>query len=207
MPGPVADCARTNTAVGRYTCPEYALECATMNDTRPSPKLGRDVFVAPTAYVGGDVLLGDQVTIMHYAVVRGDIAQIRIGNRVNIQDGAIMHTPHGSALEVGDDVGIAHRAVVHCAQIGSRTLVGIGSILLDECRIGSRCIIAAGSVLPPGTVVPDDTVIMGIPGKPTRRTTDEDLAIIDHVVRSYVDLGRRHAAGGFPNIASPPPKR
>jgi len=166
-----------------------------------SPRLGRDVFIASTAYVGGDVELGDQVAVMHHVVIRGDIAPIRIGNRVNIQDGSVVHTPHGKALEIGDDVGIGHRAVVHCAAIGGRSLIGIGSILLDECHIGSRCLIAAGSVLPPGSVVPDDTVVMGIPGKPIRRTTKEDLTVIDHVVRSYIDLGRKHAAGGFPNIA------
>lgn len=172
-----------------------------MDDRHVPPRLGRDVFIASTAYVGGDVHLGDEVTVMHHVVIRGDIAPIRIGNRVNVQDGSILHTPHGEALEIGDDVAIGHRAVVHCAAIGARSLIGIGSILLDECHIGSRCIIAAGSVLPPGSVVPDDTVIMGIPGKPIRRTTKEDMAVIDHVVCSYIDLGRRHAVGGFPNIA------
>ena len=172
-----------------------------MDESHILPRLGRDVFLASTAYVGGDVELGDEVTVMHHVVIRGDIAPIRIGNRVNVQDGSVVHTSQDTALEIGDDVSIAHRAVVHCAAIGARTLVGIGSILLDECHIGSRCIIAAGSVLPPGSVVPDDTVIMGIPGKPIRRTTKEDLAVIDHVVSSYIDLGRKHAAGGFPNIA------
>ncbi len=171
------------------------------------PRLGKDVFVAPTAYVGGDVVLGDEVTVMHHVVIRGDIAPIRIGHRVNVQDGTILHTPHGKALEIGDDVGIGHRAVVHCARIGPRTLVGIGSILLDECRIGSRCIVAAGSVLPPGTVVPDDTVVMGVPAKPVRKVTQDDLAAIDHVVSSYLKLGRQHAAGWFQNIACSVPKR
>lgn len=178
-----------------------------MNDPPVAPRLGRDVFVASTAYVGGDVVLGDEVTVMHHVVIRGDIAPIRVGHRVNIQDGTILHTPHGKALNIDDDVGIGHRAVVHCSRIGSQTLVGIGSILLDECEIGSRCIIAAGSVLPPGTVVPDDTVVMGVPGKPVRKVTRADREAIDHVVNSYIQLGRQHAAGRFPNIASFGPKR
>lgn len=178
-----------------------------MNEPSATPRLGRDVFVASTAYVGGDVVLGDEVTVMHHVVIRGDIAPIRIGRRVNVQDGTILHTPYGKVLTIEDDVGIGHRAVVHCSRIGSRTLVGIGSILLDDCEIGSRCIIAAGSVLPPRTVVPDDTVIMGVPGRPVRKVTPADLEAIDHVVSSYVLLGRQHAAGEFPNIARLRPNR
>lgn len=165
------------------------------------PRLGRAVFVAPTAYVGGDVVLGDNVTVMHHVAVRGDIAPIRLGARVNLQDGAVLHTPFGVPLDIADDVGVGHRAVVHCRRIGPRTLVGTGSILLDDCEIGSRCVIAAGTVLPPGTSIPDGSVVMGVPGVVVRRVTDRDLALIDHVVQSYVELGRLHASGAFPNIA------
>lgn len=164
------------------------------------PALGKNVYIAPSAYVAGDVVLGDHVTIMHHVMIRGDIAAIRIGHRVNIQDGSVVHTPHGVPLEIGDDVGVGHRAVVHCSRVGSRTLVGIGAILLDGCEIGRRCIIAAGTLLPPGKVIPDDSVVMGVPGRIVRTTSEEDLEIIDHVVRSYVELGARHAAGEFPNI-------
>ena len=165
------------------------------------PIVGTDVYIAPTAYVGGDVHLGDQTTIMHHVVVRGDMAPIRIGARVNIQDGTVVHTPAGVPLEMADDVGVGHRAVVHCRRVGTRTLIGIGAIVLDDCEIGCRCIIAAGTVLTPGTVVPDNRVVMGVPGKIVRQTSDRDLEIIDHVIESYVSLGREHAEGGFPNIA------
>jgi len=164
------------------------------------PKLGRDVYLAPTAYVGGDLVLGDNCTVMHHVTVRADIAPIRIGNRVNLQDGTVVHTPSGTPLDIADDVGVGHRAVVHCRRIGSRTLVGIGAILLDDCDIGSRCVIAAGTVLVPRTVIPDGSVVMGIPGAVVRSVTERDLAMIDHVVTSYVELGRRHASGAFPNI-------
>lgn len=174
-----------------------------MNDPRTihHARLGREVYIAPTAYVGGDVTLGDHVTIMHHVMIRGDIAAITIGARSNIQDGSIVHTPYGIPLDIAEDVGVGHRAIVHCRRVGARTLIGMGSILLDNCDIGSLCIIAAGSVLPPGTVVPDRSVVMGVPGRVVRQTTDADLKAIDHVVHSYLRLGREHAAGMYPNAA------
>lgn len=170
-------------------------------NTHGGPVLGDQVYIAPTAYVGGDVIIGDGTTIMHHVVIRADIAPIRIGSRVNIQDGTVVHTPHGVALDIADDVGVGHRAVIHCRRIGTRTLIGIGAIVLDDCDIGSRCIIAAGTVLTPGTTIPDGKVVMGVPGKVVRDVQDRDLRVIDHVVESYVVLGRRHNAGHFPNIA------
>ena len=166
------------------------------------PIVGREVYISPTSYVGGDVVIGDRSTIMHYVMIRGDIAPIRIGERVNIQDGAIVHTPYGTPLDIADDVGVGHRAIVHCRSIASRSLIGMGSILLDDCEIGSRCIIAAGSVLSPRTIVPDGSVVMGVPGKVVREVSDRDLQAIDHVILSYLELGRMHASDRFPNIAS-----
>jgi carbonic anhydrase/acetyltransferase-like protein (isoleucine patch superfamily) len=165
------------------------------------PIVGRDVYISPTSYVGGDVVIGDRSTIMHHVMIRGDIAPIRIGERVNIQDGSIVHTPHGTPLDIAADVGVGHRAIVHCRSIASRTLIGMGCILLDDCEIGSRCIIAAGSVLSPRTIVPDGSVVMGAPGKIVREISDRDLQAIDHVIRSYLELGRLHASGRYPNIA------
>ncbi len=164
------------------------------------PTLGRNVYLAPTAYVAGDVAIGDESTVMHHVTIRGDIAPIRIGARVNIQDGAVVHTRHGVPLDIEDDVGVGHRAVVHCRRVGSRSLIGIGAIVLDDCDVGSRCIVAAGALLPPNTVVPDGSVIMGVPGRVVRDVTAADLATIDHVVSSYIRLGRLHAAGRYPNI-------
>ena len=146
-------------------------------------------------------MIGDQSTVMHHVMIRGDIAPIRIGARVNVQDGSILHTPRGVPLDIADDVGIGHRAIVHCRRIGPRTLIGMGSILLDDCEIGECCVIAAGTVLSPKTIVPDGSVVMGIPGKIVRDVSDRDLQIIDHVVQSYLQLGRLHAQGCFPNIA------
>ena len=169
------------------------------------PVLGRDVYVAPTSYVGGNLFIGDESTVMHFAVIRADIAPIRIGARVNVQDGAVLHTLHDIPLEIGDDVGIGHCAVVHCRRVGPHSLIGIGAIVLDDCEIGSDCIIAAGSVLPPNTHVPDGKVVMGVPGRIVRDVTGRDLSTIDEVVESYRTLGREHTLGRFPNIAPPQP--
>ena len=172
-----------------------------MSDESPRPRLGTDVYIAPTAYVAGDVVLGDQCTVMHHVTIRGDIAPIRIGCRVNVQDGSVIHTPYGTPLDIGDDVGIGHRAIVHCRSVGARSLIGMGAIVLDDAIIGSRCVIAAGTVVPPGTEIPDGSVVMGVPGRVVRQVRDHDLKLIDHVVSSYIELGRIHASGRYPNIA------
>lgn len=166
----------------------------------PQPQIGRHVYIASTAYVAGDVVLGDHGTIMHHVVIRGDIARIVVGARVNVQDGSILHTPAGVDLVIGDDVGIGHRAVVHCSAVGRRTLIGIGAVVLDGCDIGAECIVAAGAVVAPHTQVPAGSVVMGVPAKVVRLVKKDDLAYIDSVVASYVRLGPRHAAGEFPNV-------
>ena len=103
---------------------------------------------------------------------------------------------------MGDDIGVGHRAVIHCRSVGSRSPIGPGAIVLDDCEIGSRCVIAAGTVLPPGTKIPDGSVVMGVPGKIVRQTGEADLEMIDHVVSSYLELGRLHAAGRYTNITA-----
>ena len=163
--------------------------------------LGNDVYIAPTAYVGGEVALGDGCTIMHHVVIRGDVSAIRIGRRCNIQDGAIVHTNRGVALDIADDVAVGHRAVVHCRSVGPGTLIGIGSIVLDDCEIGAGCIIAAGALLPPNTKIPDGKLVMGVPGKIARDVKDEERLYIREVIESYLHLGRLHASGKYPNHA------
>ncbi|MCP4251205.1 MAG: gamma carbonic anhydrase family protein [bacterium] len=169
------------------------------SESRPASRvrLGREVYIAPSAYIGGDVSLGDHCTVMAQVSIRGDVAPIRIGARCNIQDGAVIHCKHDCLQAIGDDVVIGHRAVVHGRRVGSRVLLGIGSIVLDDCEVGDDCVIAAGTVLPPGTVVPPGQVVMGLPGRVVRETTAEDRATILDIVARYQELGRRHARGDF----------
>ncbi len=158
------------------------------------------VFVAESAVIVGDVQLGDDCNIWHYCVLRGDVASIRLGRRVNIQDGALLHCKHDTPLEIADDVAIAHHAVVHCKRVGARTLIGTRATVLDDCEIGEDCIIAAGTVLPPRTVVLDGSVVMGVPGKTVRAIRADEREYVRYVVERYLELSRRHVAGEFPSI-------
>ena len=172
--------------------------------TPPGVRLGRDVFIAPTAFVGGDVILADQCTVMHQVTIRGDVSPVRIGERCNIQDGAVIHTKYEVPQIIGPEVTIGHRAVVHGRRIGTGVLIGIGAIVLDDCEVGDGCIIAAGALLPPGTVIPPGQVVMGTPGRITREVSDADRRYIRHVVQRYIELGRQHASDRFPNWSQTP---
>lgn len=174
-----------------------------MHDSSVGVVVGRGVYVAPTSYVGGDVVLGDDVTVMHHVVIRGDLSRITIGARVNVQDGTIIHTKSGVPLDIEDDASVGHRAVVHCRRVGGGSLIGIGAIVLDDAQIGRDCVVAAGAVVTPGTIVPDGKVVVGIPGRVLRDVTDDDRAYLQHVTNSYVRLGKQHLAGQYPGVVMP----
>jgi gamma-carbonic anhydrase len=155
------------------------------------------VYVAQSAVIVGDVELGERCNVWHYCVIRGDVAPIRLGKRVNVQDGALLHCKNDVALEIADDVAIAHHAIVHCKRIGNHTLIGTRATVLDDCEIGSECIIAAGALLPPRTVIPDGSVVMGVPGRIVRPIRPDERDYIRYVVQTYLTLSRRHVAGEF----------
>lgn len=171
-----------------------------VNSTMPAPQrptLGRSVYIAGSAVVCGDVALGDHCTIMHHVCIRGDVSPIRIGARVNIQDGTIVHCKRGVALEIADDVSVGHRAVVHCRRVGALTLIGSGAIVLDDAEIGSQCIVAAGALVTPGMIVPDGKVVMGAPARIVRDVAPKDLEYLRYVVANYTQLAREHLAGCY----------
>ncbi len=157
-------------------------------------------YAARSAVITGDVQIGAESSVWHFCVLRGDVAPIRVGERVNIQDGAILHCKREVPLVVGDDVVIGHQAIVHCKRVGSRTLIGIRAILLDDAVIGDDCLIAAGALVPPGAVIPDGSVVIGVPGKVQRPTQTDERAYIQGVVQSYLELARRHASGEFDTL-------
>lgn len=176
-------------------------EAYTVRGMKPAPvtpQVGKNVYIAPTSHVSGDVVLGDDCTIMHFVMIRGDVSAIRIGARGNIQDHTTIHTKTGIPLDIADDVAIGHRAVVHCRRVGSYTLIGIGAVVLDDCEIGATCVIAAGAVLAPGTIVPGGKVVMGVPGRVVRDTTPRDLEYTRFVLENYRKLAAEHAAGRYP---------
>ena len=172
-----------------------------MNDQQDiiRPSIGKNVFIASTAYVGGEVTIGNDCTIMHHVTIRGDVSAITIGRRVNIQDGTVVHTLTGVPLEIADEVVIGHRAVVHCRKVGPRTLVGIGAIVLDDCEVGAGCVVAAGAVLTPGTLVPPGKLVLGIPARVARDVTDQEREYIGFALENYARLNRMHASGHYPN--------
>jgi len=160
----------------------------------PLPDLSQAAFVAPTATVLGLVEVAAGASIWYGAVVRGDIERIVIGERSNIQDGAILHGDPGTITVLEDHVTVGHRAVIHSAHIERGSLIGIGSIVLDRVRVGSGSIIGAGAVVTKD--VPPRSLVVGMPGKVVRPVSDEEAAhLIEHACR-YEKLARVHAGTG-----------
>jgi carbonic anhydrase/acetyltransferase-like protein (isoleucine patch superfamily) len=153
------------------------------------------VFVAPTALVLGDVVLGEETSVWYGAVVRGDVGPIRVGARTNLQDGCVLHVTTGlPGLTVGDEVTVGHRAVLHGATIADRCLVGMGAILLDGCTVGEESLIGAGSVVREGTIVPPRSFAAGIPAGGKGPITPPVHAPLRESAAANVALSPDHAA-------------
>ncbi len=152
------------------------------------PQIHAEAFLAPTAVVVGDVVIGPRSSVWFYAIVRGDVERIRIGARTNIQDNAVVHVTRDTwATFLGDDVTLGHHATVHGATIGNRVLVGIGATVLDGAEIGDDCLIAAGALVPPGMKVPPRSLVSGVPGKVRRSLDDEEVAHLLWYANNYVE--------------------
>ncbi len=131
-----------------------------------TPSFGRDPFLAETAVVVGAVVMGDGCSVWYHAVVRGDVNSIRIGHRVNIQDGAVLHcTYRKCGLVIGNDVSIGHNAIVHGCTVEDKVLIGMGAIVMDQAVIGTGSLIAAGAVVTQGTVVEPGSLMAGVPAR------------------------------------------
>lgn len=137
-----------------------------------TPKIGKNCFIADNAVIVGDVEIGDDCSIWYCAVLRGDVNPIRVGNRVNIQDGAVLHTLHKrSVVEIGDDVSVGHNAVIHGAKVGNDVLVGMGAILMDNVEVASGSVVAAGAVVLSNSQL-EAGVYAGIPAKQVKLGSD-----------------------------------
>jgi carbonic anhydrase/acetyltransferase-like protein (isoleucine patch superfamily) len=160
------------------------------------PVLGRDVFIAETAVVIGDVHVGDQSSVWFGTVVRGDCFPIRIGARTNVQDNVVVHVTGGASMTtIGDDVTIGHTAVVHGCTIGDRCLIGIGAIVLDDATIGEDSLVGAGALVTPETVVAPRSVVIGRPGRVVRVANEEDVARIRDSAARYIGYARDFLTG------------
>lgn len=159
-----------------------------------SPVVPASAFVAPTAVVVGDVVLGEDASVWYGCVVRGDVGPIRIGARTNIQDGCILHTTRGrGALQIGDEVTAGHRAILHGATIQDRCLIGMGAIVLDDCVIGEESLVAAGSVVLERMIVPPRSFVAGVPAVVRGAIPPEIHARLRESAERYVLLAREHA--------------
>jgi carbonic anhydrase/acetyltransferase-like protein (isoleucine patch superfamily) len=153
-----------------------------------SPQWGEEVFIAENATIVGDVKMGDQCSVWFQAVIRGDVNSIVLGNKVNVQDGAIIHcTYQKAATVIGNNVSIGHRAMVHGCTIKDNVLIGMGAIVMDHCVIEENCIIAAGAVLLEGTHVPSGSVFAGIPAKKVKDLSPELFeGEVQRIANNYV---------------------
>lgn len=151
------------------------------------PEIHPTVYVAPTASVIGDVVVGPESSLWFGAVVRGDVFHIRVGARSNVQDNCVLHVTHDSnACIVGDEVTVGHAAVLHGCTVRDRVLVGMGAIVLDEADIGSDTIIGAGALVTMGAKIPPRSLVLGRPARVVRPLTDEEVARIHEAARLYV---------------------
>jgi len=151
------------------------------------PKFGKNCFFAENSVVVGDVIMGDNCSIWFSAVLRGDVNSIRIGNNVNIQDNATLHTLYKkSTIEIGNNVSVGHNAVIHGAKIGNNVLVGIGAIVLDDVEIGENTIIAAGAMVKSGTKVEVNSIYAGVPAKKVKDIEPEQTKeMINKIADNY----------------------
>lgn len=156
---------------------------------RRNPVLGKDVYLASTAVVLGDVTLGDHSSVWYGTVLRGDINRIVVGHHSNVQDNAVLHLADDLPCLVGNWVTIGHSAVVHACTIGDECLIGIGATVLDGAVIGEQCLVGAGAVVTPGTVIPPGSMVLGAPAKVKRALTAEERAGLKHWAEKYVVNG------------------
>jgi carbonic anhydrase/acetyltransferase-like protein (isoleucine patch superfamily) len=160
-----------------------------------APQLGADVWVAESAALIGRVALGDRSSVWYGALLRGDNDWIRIGERCNIQDGAVLHTDAGIELVLEREVSVGHQAMLHGCHVGEGSLIGIQAVVLNGARIGRRCVVGAGAVVTEGKAFPDLSLIVGAPARVVRSFTPEDFARFALTAPRYVELARRHRDG------------
>ncbi len=151
------------------------------------PQIAATAYIDEAAVIIGDVVIGEDSSVWPCAVIRGDVHYIRIGARTNIQDGSVLHVMKDLyPLILGDGVTVGHGVTLHGCVIESRCLIGMGSVILNNVKIGAGSIVAAGTLLPEGMQVPVGSLVMGSPGKIRRATTAEDLDSIDQYAARYV---------------------
>ena len=156
------------------------------------PEVHPEAWVASNASIIGKVKLEKNSSIWFNAVLRGDIELIKIGEGSNIQDGSVLHTDPGYPLTVGKRVTVGHMVMLHGCQISDDSLIGIGSIILNNAKIGKNCIIGANSLITENKVIPDNSLVVGSPGRVLRKVTDEEIKSVLENGKHYVDFSKKY---------------
>src|SRR6266581_2035290 len=157
------------------------------------PQIPESAYVDVSAQVIGDVKLGEQSSVWCNAVLRGDMFYIRIGDRSNVQDNCVIHTRTGSNPTIlEEEVTVGHSVTLHGCYIERQSLIGIGSIVLDDVRVGAQSLVAAGSLVSPGTIIPPRSLVMGMPARVKRPLTNEEVAGLASYWQNYVEYSRAY---------------
>ena len=157
------------------------------------PQNSGENWVAPNATIIGNVTLGKNSSIWFNAVLRGDIENIHIGEGSNIQDGSVLHTDPGCPLKVGKDVTVGHLVMLHGCTIGDNSLIGIGAVILNNSKIGKNCIIGAKALITENKVIPDNSLVVGSPGKVIREVTEEEKQSVLKNTKHYQNNWKRYS--------------
>lgn len=158
-----------------------------------TPQISESAWVADSAQVMGDVVLGDAASVWFGSVVRGDTARLSIGARTNIQDHCVLHADVGIPLSLGEGVTVGHSVVLHGCTVGDESLIGIGAVVLNGARIGRHCLVGAGALVTEGKEFPDGSMILGSPARLVRTLTPEQIQGLKDSAAHYVENAQRFA--------------
>lgn len=159
-----------------------------------TPQLREGVWIADNATVIGDVRLGKNVNVWFGAILRGDNDPITIGDNTNVQDGSVLHTDDGVPLDIGANVTIGHKVMLHGCKVGEGSLIGINAVVLNRAVIGKYCLIGANSLIPEGKVIPERSLVCGSPGRIIRELTDHEISRLQASADGYVANALRYQA-------------
>ena len=162
---------------------------------KKTPVIEEGVFIAPGAFIAGDVHIRKGASIWPSASIRGDMAHVEIGENTSIQDNVTIHTNNNGPAYVGSNVTVGHNAIIHASTVRDNCIIGMGAIILDGAEIGEGTIVGAGAVVTPGTKIPPNSLVLGIPAKVVKQ--DDFSKVIADNAREYVELMKRHMAGEF----------
>jgi carbonic anhydrase/acetyltransferase-like protein (isoleucine patch superfamily) len=166
-------------------------------------RLAADAFVAYNAVIVGDVQVAREASIWFGVVARGDVEQVRVGRRSNVQDCAVLHADAGFPCIIGTGVTVGHRAIVHGARIADHVLIGMGATLMNGATVGEYSVVGANALVTAGTEIPPRSLVLGMPGRVVRQVSDEEVALIASSAEHYVINGRTYREQGFDRLPEP----